>query len=211
MHSLRLPSSAICATVLATLALGACSASPLMPFTGMAPAFAPASVSAAARSCRQSAASFFFGGSCDRVALEPSGATASLADYRGITAVVKLLPKRIANGERVTVFDATGKGDIKGYDGNAFPHFRAHGKPLVYLKFVVAATSADMRKSPYINIIDASEIRGSSCTPEFLEANRWTPTNYRVPIFRSHVVRFLPVRAQFNLPHGASYLVVVCG
>ncbi|MBV8148530.1 MAG: hypothetical protein JO092_05535 [Candidatus Eremiobacteraeota bacterium] len=211
MHSLRLAPSILCAAVVAILGLAACGAARLVPFARMTTRIP--SLTIAARRCRQPAASFFFAGACDRVVLDPPGrATALLADYRGITAAVTLFPRTsVAKGARVTIVDATGKRDVKPYDGKAFPHVNGRGKPLVYLKFVVAGTTADMRRSPYINITDTAKIRGSSCTVEFLEGNGWKATNYRVPIFDARVVRFLPMRAQFNLPHGSSYLVVVCG
>jgi hypothetical protein len=212
MHSRRLALPTFCAALAATLGLSACNGARLMP-AGAVPAALTAASPTAAKPCRQPAASFFFEGSCDGVAFDPPGdVTASLADYRGITATVKLFPRKsVAKGSRITIVDATGKSDVKPYDGKAFPHFKGRGEPLVYMKFIVAGTTADMRRSPYINITDAARVRGSSCTVELLEANRWAPTNYRVPIFDAHVVRFLPLAAQFNLPHGSSYLVVVCG
>jgi hypothetical protein len=212
MHSCRLSPATFCAALAATLGLSACSAAQLMP-PGAVPAAPGAAAPATAKPCRQPAASFFFEGSCDRIALDPpGGATASLADYRGITATVTLFPRRsVAKGARLTIVDATGESDVKPYDGKAFPHVKGRGKPLVYLKFIVAGTTADMRRSPYVNITDTAKIQGSSCTVEFLEADRWVPTHYRVPIFDARVVRFLPLAAQFNLPHGSSYLVVVCG
>jgi hypothetical protein len=211
MHSCRLSLSTVSAALAATLGLSACSAAQVMP-PGAVPEPIAASP-ATAKPCRQPAASFFFEGSCERVVLDPpGGATASLADYRGITATVTLFPRRgVAKGARLTIVDATGKSDVKPYDGKVFPHVKGRGTPLVYLKFVVPGTTADMRRSPYVNIADTAKIRGSSCTVEFLEGNGWKPTNYRVPIFDARVVRFLPLPAQFNLPHGSSYLVVVCG
>jgi hypothetical protein len=198
------------AGVAATLGLAACSTAQLVPFERRAPAFT-AALSAAAKPCRQPGAAIYFGGTCDRVMLERPSAKASLATYRGIAAMLKLYPRKdVRSDTRISIFDATGQGDIKPRAGNGLPPYSASGKPILYFKFVNPSGTVDFVTSPYVNIDDAAKLRGSSCTIAYLATDRWHSTKLRVPIFASHVVRFLPLGTQFNLPHGASYFVVAC-
>ena len=192
--------------------LTACGGSRLTPAVGDDAALASGLFTdVAAKHCLQRRNAFFFEGSCDTVTLRPQGVTASLADYRGIVATLKLFPRKdVPSGIHLTVFDAIGKGDIKPHDGKRFPFYTKPGVPIAYFKFVNPHTNVDFKRSPYLNITDAATLRGSSCTVAFLTPNGWFQTKYRVPIFDSHVVRFEPLHAQFNLPHGASYLVIAC-